>query len=172
MRFWTWGEALRSKSRAAESKSDGAVGEWRRLNLLAGVAAVLALHGVACNSAAPVHSGSSDGGADEPAPCNPAGKRCASSSAVEAACTDQCESGEICFTQVSCGTLSEGGSSCRLGAGDAGDDRCHRACSDTSECNSGEECVRIRFFGCTDFNGFPNGRGICVEAAAVGGCAP
>jgi len=95
-----------------------------------------------------------------------AGSPCARTGSM-AMCFENCGSGAVCFTQVICGPLADGGTTCFMGSGAVGDDRCHRACDSSSDCAAGEECIRYQFFGCSDFNGGPNGRGICCPA---GGC--
>jgi hypothetical protein len=82
-------------------------------------------------------------------------------------CFGNCGPGEVCFTPVICGPLADGGGTCSLGSSTVGDHRCHRACDSSSACAAGEECVRYQFFGCTDYTGGPNGKGICCPA---GGC--
>lgn len=79
------------------------------------------------------------------------------------ACVAQCEPSEVCFTQVTCGPLADGGSVCSLAPSTIGDDRCHRTCEKNSDCADGEECRRYQFFDCTDYNGWPDGRAICVS---------
>lgn len=93
--------------------------------------------------------------------------KCASR-ANEAMCLDNCGSGEVCFTQVICGPSPQGETACSVGPGTAGDDQCHRECTSDSECGVGEACVRYQFFGCSNFNGGPAGRGICCRGD--GGC--
>jgi hypothetical protein len=70
-----------------------------------------------------------------------------------------CAADEVCFTQVSCGPA--GNPSCTLGSQDRADNTCHRSCTDSSTCAAGQECVKKVYFGCSDFNGPPEGRGIC-----------
>ena len=93
-----------------------------------------------------------------------AGNLCARIGSM-AACFNNCGSGEVCFTQVICGPLPDGGSACSVGPGTVGDDRCHRACDSSSVCSAGEQCIRYQFFGCSDYNGGPNGKGICCPAS-------
>src|SRR5688500_12829551 len=59
-----------------------------------------------------------------------------------------CAANEVCFTQVTCGPLQDGGSLCTAGETGPGDDRCHRACNGSdAECPAGERCVRKLFSG-------------------------
>ena len=110
--------------------------------------------------------GDHDGGHLADGSTHDAGNLCARTGSM-ATCFDNCASDEVCFTQVICGPLADGGTTCSVGPGTVGDDRCHRACDSSSACSTGEECVRYPFFGCSDFNGGPSGRGICCPA---GGC--
>lgn len=146
-------------------------------------AVVLALAIAACGSDAPESQPTAvpaDGGAGESADGDsghleqqPArsglpssNMTCASSVGANVGCTS-CPVGEICFTQVRCGPVPDGGAACEPGEGEA-DDRCHRTCSSDEECASGEECVRRTFFHCNDFNEWPEGTGICCAAGS--GC--
>lgn len=81
-------------------------------------------------------------------------------------CLDSCEAGEVCFTQVACGPLMDGGSSCGA-SGEGGDNRCHLECqSGAMGCGPGEVCVKRTFFACTDFNGSTaGGRNICCAGS-------
>lgn len=94
---------------------------------------------------------------DEPAYCASEGEPCARTSGEAVTCSGTCGVNEVCFTQVSCG--AEG--TCLLASDEPADDRCHRTCASTDDCGDGETCSFIRFFGCGDFNGGAQGRGIC-----------
>lgn len=95
---------------------------------------------------------------------------CASRASSPPSCsTGSCTEDEDCFTQVSCGPLASGERICtaETDLGDAGgDDSCHKRCESVSECAPGERCARYLFFGCKDFNGYPQGRGICCGGGA------
>lgn len=83
-------------------------------------------------------------------------------------CLGGCDPGEVCYTQVSCGPLEDGGFSCGVytGGGPSGDDRCHRECQPESRnCGGSEVCVNRSFFNCTDFSGYTAaGRPICCNS--------
>ncbi len=88
---------------------------------------------------------------------------CANRAAAQ--CGPACPSNELCFTQVSCGLLPDGGSVCTDTGGVGGDDRCHRSCQlDGESCPAGEVCRQRPFFACTDFNGWPEGHGLCLPS--------
>lgn len=82
------------------------------------------------------------------------GARCASLDPVNRYCMPQaCAADELCFTNFAVDT----------GEQPSGDDRCHRKCEESGECEAGQRCVHEYFFGCSgDFNGVGGpGRGLC-----------
>lgn len=83
-------------------------------------------------------------------------------------CTAVCAANEECFTPVGCGLTGDidGGFACGRNGDDEerGDDTCHRKCDTSSECPMGEDCFHVLFLGCQDYNGYPNGKGICCAA--------
>jgi hypothetical protein len=78
-------------------------------------------------------------------------------------CRCTCSEGETCFTQLACALHPDGGGgTCGYLEGH-GDDRCHRMCKSSVDCSPDEFCFHVQFYGCSDYNGAPNGRGICCN---------
>ena len=110
---------------------------------------------------------SADAGAPESGTDAASGVSCATHDGSTASCLGTCGAGELCFTQVSCGPDSDGGP-CSVVRATDGDDKCHPACDANKECPAGLVCQSYLFFGCADFNGFPDGKGICCPPAGCG----
>jgi len=71
-------------------------------------------------------------------------------------CVALCDTKKFCYTGVTCGP----GGPCSMVESYPGDDRCHRGCEDTADCEEGETCQSKQFFACQGYNG---ARRICLR---------
>lgn len=92
------------------------------------------------------------------------GARCVEDRDDGRTCIAACSTDETCYTQLSCSLRNDGARECTTDDDTTpGDDRCHRTCEESSDCEAPEQCIATLFFACSDFNGYPDGRKICMR---------